>query len=94
MPGDEIIGYTTRGRGITVHRDTCHNIENVHDPERLIKVAWSGISSQRYMAQVAIVALDRVGLLRDLLTKVADEKVNVQDINTTSRPTGAPRPSA
>jgi GTP pyrophosphokinase len=89
MPGDDIIGYTTRGRGITVHRDTCRNIENVRDRERLIKVAWSGISTQRYLAQVAIVALDRVGLLRDVLTKVADEKVNVQEITNANNGNGS-----
>jgi GTP pyrophosphokinase len=88
MPGDDIIGYTTRGRGITVHRASCRNIENVRDRERLIKVAWSGISSQRYLAQLTIVALDRVGLLRDVLTKVADEKVNVQEINNTKNDNG------
>ena len=88
MPGDDIIGYTTRGRGITVHRASCRNIENVRDRERLIKVAWSGISNQRYLAQLTIVALDRVGLLRDVLTKVADEKVNVQEINNTNNGNG------
>ncbi len=89
MPGDDIIGYTTRGRGIMVHRDTCRNIENVRDPERLIKVAWSGINTQRYLAQVSIVALDRVGLLRDVLTKVADEKVNVGEITNANNGNGS-----
>ena len=84
MPGDEIIGYVTRGRGITIHRDTCRNIDNVRDHDRLIKVAWSGITSPRYLALVRVVAVDRVGLLRDVLTKIADEKINVQDIQTSA----------
>jgi GTP pyrophosphokinase len=82
MPGDEIIGYVTRGRGITIHSASCRNIDNVRDHDRLIKVAWSGISSQRYLAPIAIVTRDRQGLLRDVLTKVADEKINVQGLST------------
>ena len=88
MPGDEIIGYVTRGRGITIHHATCRNIDNVRDHDRLLKVAWSGITSQRYQVGVRVVALDRVGLLRDLLTKIADEKINVQDVSTINNESG------
>jgi guanosine-3',5'-bis(diphosphate) 3'-pyrophosphohydrolase len=84
MPGDEIMGYTTRGRGITVHRADCHNIVNLkgNDRERLVRVSWGGIKGQRYMAGLRIEALDRVGVLRDLTTLVADEKVNMNGIRT------------
>jgi GTP pyrophosphokinase len=88
MPGDEIVGYVTRGRGITIHHATCRNIDNVRDHDRLLKVAWSGITSQRYTAGVRVVALDRVGLLRDLLTKIADEKINIQDVNSINNESG------
>ncbi len=84
MPGDEIMGYTTRGRGITVHRADCHNIMHLkeEDRERLVRVGWGGIKGQRYVAAVRIEALDRVGLLRDVTTILADEKVNLSDIHT------------
>jgi len=82
MPGDEIMGYTTRGRGISVHRADCHNIVNLKEPdrERLVRVSWDGMKGQRYLARVRIEALDRVGLLRDVTTMVADERVNMNDV--------------
>lgn len=90
MPGDEIMGYTTRGRGISVHRADCHNITNLkeQDRERLVRVSWEGLKGQRYMARVRIEALDRVGLLRDVTTIVADEKVNMSDVQTAANKGG------
>jgi (p)ppGpp synthase/HD superfamily hydrolase len=90
MPGDEIMGYTTRGRGITVHRADCHNIVNLKEPDRarLVRVGWSGVKGERYLARVRIVSLDRVGLLRDITTIVADEKVNMGDVQTTANKGG------
>ena len=84
MPGDDIMGYTTRGRGITVHRADCHNITNLkeEDRERLVRVGWGGLKGQRYMISVRIEAVDRVGLLRDVTTVVADEKVNMSDVHS------------
>jgi GTP diphosphokinase / guanosine-3',5'-bis(diphosphate) 3'-diphosphatase len=91
MPGDDIMGYTTRGRGITVHRADCHNITNLgeQERERLVRVSWAGLKNQRYMARLRIEALDRVGLLRDVSTVVADEKVNMTDVVTGANKTGA-----
>lgn len=90
MPGDEIMGYTTRGRGITVHRADCHNITNLKesDRERLVRVGWGGIKGQRYLAGVRIQALDRVGLLRDVTIVVADEKVNMTDVQSAANKGG------
>jgi GTP pyrophosphokinase len=90
MPGDEIMGYTTRGRGITVHRADCHNIVNLKEADRarLVRVGWSGLKGERYLARVRIEGLDRVGMLRDITTIVADERVNMGDIHTTSNKGG------
>ena len=88
MPGDEIIGYTTKGRGITVHRSDCPNLASVRDTERLIRVSWGG-GSGRYPAGVRAEALDRVGLLRDVTTLLADEKVNLVGVHTHKRPGSA-----
>ncbi|HUS16643.1 MAG TPA: bifunctional (p)ppGpp synthetase/guanosine-3',5'-bis(diphosphate) 3'-pyrophosphohydrolase [Chloroflexia bacterium] len=90
MPGDEIMGYTTRGRGISVHRADCHNIVNLkeQDRERLVRVSWDGLKGQRYLARVRIEALDRVGLLRDVTTMVADEKVNMGEVQSAANKGG------
>lgn len=86
MPGDEIIGYTTKGRGITVHRADCSNLQSVQDTERLVRVSWGAKDSAKYPAGVRIEALDRVGLLRDVTTVLAEEKVNLVSIHTHKKP--------
>ncbi len=88
MPGDEVIGYTTKGRGITVHRADCTNLATVRDTERLVRVSWGG-SNGRYPAGVRVEALDRVGLLRDVTTMLVDDKVNLLGVHTHKRPGSA-----
>ena len=83
MPGDDIIGYITRGKGITVHRTDCVNIRNEPEKERLIAINWGDGKQQLYPVSIRIEAWDRVGLLRDISTLVADEKVNMTSVLTT-----------
>lgn len=86
VPGDNIIGYVTRGRGVTVHREDCSNIAGVTDPERLIEVSWGHANeAQRYTVPVEIVAHDREGLLRDISTLVADQKINMSSVEVVTR---------
>ncbi|MCJ7769526.1 MAG: bifunctional (p)ppGpp synthetase/guanosine-3',5'-bis(diphosphate) 3'-pyrophosphohydrolase [Dehalococcoidales bacterium] len=80
VPGDDIVGYITRSRGITVHRCDCFNVVNEEEKERLIKVEWGQPDSQ-YPVNIQIEALDRVGLVRDISTVVAEEKVNIASMN-------------
>ncbi len=91
MPGDEIIGYTTRGRGITVHRADCSNLASVHDTGRLVRVSWDGGKgmSTRFPAGVRVEALDRVGLLKDVTTTLADDRVNLLGVHTHKKPGSA-----
>jgi guanosine-3',5'-bis(diphosphate) 3'-pyrophosphohydrolase len=89
MPGDEIIGYTTKGRGITVHRADCPNLATVHDTGRLVRVSWGGTKGTKYPAGVRVEALDRVGLLRDVTTVLADDKVNLISVHTHKKPGSA-----
>jgi guanosine-3',5'-bis(diphosphate) 3'-pyrophosphohydrolase len=89
MPGDELIGYTTKGRGITVHRADCPNLTSVRDPGRLVHVSWGGKKDVKYPAGVRLEALDRVGILRDVTTMLADEKVNLVSIHTQKKPGSA-----
>lgn len=79
LPGDHIIGYVTRGRGVTIHRRDCPNILRKKDKERLIEVDWGAAAQQTYPVTIRVEAYDRTGLLRDIANLVADEKVNLRD---------------
>lgn len=78
-PGDEIIGYITRGRGATVHRKDCPNILNIADKERLVEVSW-GSPQRTFPVPVQISAYDRNGLTRDIVTVVANNGVSLEDL--------------
>ena len=80
VPGDKIIGYITRSRGVAIHREDCGNIINEDEKERLIPVEW-GQSDLLYPVKVQVDAWDRVGLMRDISTVVAEEKVNITSMN-------------
>jgi GTP pyrophosphokinase len=85
MHGDPIVGYITRGRGVTVHRRDCPNVNN-SETERLIDVSWGPeISEQNYAVPMEIIAYDREGLMRDISTVIADEKVNMTKVSVSTR---------
>ena len=79
-PGDPIVGYITRGRGATIHRQDCPNILRMKDRERMIKVTW-GEAHQVYPVSVAIKAYDRAGLMNDISLIIGNENVNLIDID-------------
>jgi len=79
VPGDPIVGYITRGKGVTVHRTDCTNIANLKDAERLISVSW-GRAAQVYPVVVHVEAFDRSGLLRDIAAAVADMGLNMSAV--------------
>jgi GTP pyrophosphokinase len=76
LPGDNIIGYVTRSRGVSVHRQDCHNIIHEDEKERLIPVDW-GQTDALYPVSIQVEAWNRVGLIRDITTIVAEERVNI-----------------
>ncbi len=80
-PGDAIVGYTTRGRGVTIHRRDCPNILRLREKERLIEVSWGRDPIKKYPVPIRVVAYDREGLMRDIGTIVADEHVNMSAFN-------------
>jgi GTP pyrophosphokinase len=84
LPGDEIIGYISRGKGAVIHRADCRNINRYRerDRERLVNVSWAGMSQQRYRAPVTITARDRAGLIRDIATVVSDAGVNMTSVSS------------
>ncbi len=77
IPGDEITGYVTRGKGVTVHRASCPSVLSERDIERLINVEWEIAGEQTYPITVRILALDRPGLLNEVTNVVAEDKVNI-----------------
>jgi len=81
VPGDSIIGYITRSRGVTIHRADCFNVLHEDEKDRLVDVEW-GRTGELYPVAVHIDAWDRVGLLRDLSTVVSEEKVNMVGVRT------------
>ncbi len=84
VSGDPIRGYVTRGRGITVHREDCPNLANLSDPERLVPVSWGGPGEETFPVTIRVRAWDRVGFLKDVSTLLADEKVNIVSVLTTT----------
>ncbi|HBY07439.1 MAG TPA: (p)ppGpp synthetase [Chloroflexi bacterium] len=78
-PGDEIVGYITRGRGATIHRADCPNILRIQDRERLVQVSW-GAPSNTFPVPIRVRAYDRDGLLKDVSTLLADEKINMNKV--------------
>ena len=88
VPGDKIIGYITRNRGVSVHRQDCHNVVNEDEKDRLIPVEW-GERNSLYPVQIQIQAHDRVGLMRDISTLVAEEKINIVAVSLTNNSDGS-----
>jgi GTP pyrophosphokinase len=81
VPGDPIIGFITRGRGITVHHRDCASVRNEDEPERLVAVQWGTSGKDLVPVTVRIVAYDREGLVRDIGAVVADEKLSINGMN-------------
>jgi GTP pyrophosphokinase len=81
-PGDEIVGYITRGRGATIHRNDCPNILRMKDRERLVKVSW-GEAKRTFPVSIMIKAYDRQGLMGDISTVLGNEGINMRDIHIT-----------
>lgn len=91
VPGDEIIGFVTRGRGVSIHRADCPNASDLmRDKGRLIDVRWedSAESAASFQVEVYLEALDRLNLLRDIINTISDTGVNVLTSNTVSHSDG------
>ncbi len=88
LPGDEIKGFITRGRGVSIHRSDCPNMLRfgIEVPQRVLEVHWGQQADQSFAAAIQIIAYDRHGLLRDISTVLANEKVNVTAVDTQSNP--------
>nr|WP_245523082.1 bifunctional (p)ppGpp synthetase/guanosine-3',5'-bis(diphosphate) 3'-pyrophosphohydrolase [Thermodesulfatator indicus] len=76
LPGDEVIGYVTRGRGITVHRADCPNLEGL-DPERLIDIKWDSSDGATYTAKLWVITVDRKGMLASVSNAISAQEANI-----------------
>jgi GTP pyrophosphokinase len=82
VPGDNIIGYITRGRGVSVHRSDCTNVvSNVNEDERLIEVKWYTAANVAYKADITVMANDRTALLMELTNTIGEAKIPLKAIN-------------
>ncbi|MBO3085504.1 RelA/SpoT family protein [Cellulomonas fengjieae] len=78
VPGDEIVGFVTRGSGVSVHRSDCINVASLREqPERMVEVDWSHNSSSMFLVQIQVEALDRSRLLSDVTRVLSDSHVNI-----------------
>ncbi|CAY75456.1 GTP pyrophosphokinase [Erwinia pyrifoliae DSM 12163] len=86
IPGDDITGFITQGRGISIHRADCDQLADLisHAPERIVDAVWGETYSSGYSLVVRVTANDRSGLLRDITTILANEKVNVLGVSSHS----------
>ncbi|HVL61036.1 MAG TPA: bifunctional (p)ppGpp synthetase/guanosine-3',5'-bis(diphosphate) 3'-pyrophosphohydrolase [Microbacterium sp.] len=85
VPGDEIVGFITRGAGVSVHQANCHNVQSLmREPERIIDVEWAPSSKSVFLVQIQIEALDRAGLLSDVTRVLSEHHVNILSANVST----------
>ncbi|KAF1086616.1 GTP pyrophosphokinase [Sporotomaculum syntrophicum] len=86
VPGDDIVGYITRGRGVSIHREDCPNVEPMLDePERLVEVAWDEDFHSPFQVHLEIVGADRAGLLNDIMAILTDLKISANWVTARGR---------
>ena len=92
LPGDNIIGFITRGHGVSIHKRDCTNVPKVvelaDEPERWIPASWDSDIKEEFTATLSIACLDRVGLMADISKVIADMRVMIYGINTKSKKDG------
>ena len=77
IAGDKIAGYITRGKGITIHRLNCPNLQKTSDPHRIVKVSWDHTLSILYAINLTILAMDRPGLLKDISSVIGEANIKL-----------------
>ena len=86
VPGDDILGYITKGRGVSIHRKDCSNLQNLveEDPQKVIDVAWGTAKGVAYMAEIQVKAEDRSGMLSDIMNVIMESKLPLNALNAKS----------
>ena len=84
VPGDDIIGYITKGRGVSIHRKDCTNLKDLlSEEERIIEVEWyNDKETSEYNVDIQVLSNDRTGLLQDIVKEITSQKINIMGVNT------------
>ena len=86
VPGDKIVGFVTRGTGVSVHRTDCKNVGQLQlEPERILEVSWAPTSKRLFLVQIQVEALDRSGLLSDVTRVLSEHHVNILSATVSTR---------
>ncbi|GAA0077843.1 bifunctional (p)ppGpp synthetase/guanosine-3',5'-bis(diphosphate) 3'-pyrophosphohydrolase [Clostridium sp. CTA-5] len=90
VPGDEILGYITKGRGVSVHRKDCSNLKNLIDTdgEKVVDVSWGTPSGNAYFAEIQVKTEDRMGMLADIMSVITDLKLHLSALNANAAKEG------
>lgn len=92
VAGDEIVGFVTRGRGVSVHRASCPNCKDLlNHPERMIDVEWDATGATEFQVEIVVEATDRMGLLKDVTIALGDAGGNILSAATQTTSTGVAR---
>lgn len=88
VPGDDVVGFISRGKGLVIHRDSCPNVAHyrLKEPERLMPVDWKGEVDGRYLAEIKIETLDTLGLLTEIAAIFSEAKIHIRKANIKSLP--------
>ena len=85
IPNDEVIGYITKGRGVTIHRENCANARNL-DPERLVEVTWDSVEGITYPVRLQVISADQKGMLAAVSNAISAEEANILKARVTTTP--------
>ncbi len=92
VAGDEIVGFITRGRGVSVHRTSCPNVQSLREhPERMIEVEWDASGATEFQVEIVVEATDRMGLLKDVTIALSEAGCNILSAATQTGATGVAR---
>ena len=86
VPGDDILGYITKGRGVSIHRKDCSNLQNLieEDPQKVVDVAWGVAKGVAYMAEIQVKTEDIPGVLSNIMNVIMESKLPLNALNAKS----------
>jgi GTP pyrophosphokinase len=84
MPGDDVVGFVTRGRGLVIHRRDCSQLRGLREPERLVEVEWGALGDEKHNVVIEVTVTDRSGVLGDLLKLIANQGAYISSIQAQS----------
>jgi len=90
LPGEDVVGYITRGKGIAIHRECCSNIQDalVHEPDRIQRVDWTRNGEEKHPVPLRIDTMDRVGVMAEVSAAFSERKINIEKANIRTLPGG------